>query len=66
MSDQPKPVTDLSQRVISLAREIDRLPAGSYSFVLVKPDLCSLSWHVEIVRLEPIREMEIPIRSVSA
>lgn len=69
MSDiqpQAKPVTDLSQRVISLAREIDRLPAGEFLLVLVKPDLPSMSWHVEIVRRERIREMELPIRVTTA
>lgn len=66
MSEQSRPITDLSSRVISLAREIDRLPAGVYSLQLVKPDLPALSWHVEIVRVEPMREMELPVRVVAA
>lgn len=58
------PVTDLSQRVVSLAREIDRLPPGTFTLMLVKPDLPGLSWHVEIVRVEPIRTMELARREV--
>ena len=63
MSENSKPIHDLSQRVISLARVIDRLPPGDYSVRLVKPELDGLSWHAEIIRVEPIREMELPVRS---
>ena len=64
MSDQPqpKPITDLSTRVVSLAREIDRLPAGTYTLALVKPEVVGMSWHVEIVRVEPVRVMELTKR----
>lgn len=66
MGDQSiKPVTDLSARVVSLARALDRLPAGTFAVMLTKPDLDSLSWHVEITRVEPIREMELPKRETS-
>jgi hypothetical protein len=61
----PKPISDLSQRVVSLAREIDRLPPGAFTIQLTKPEMPGLSWHVEIVRLETIREMELPRREVS-
>ena len=65
MTDQLiKPIHDLSARVISLARELDRLPPGDYSVRLVKPDLPDMSWHAEIIRVEPIREMELTIRAV--
>jgi hypothetical protein len=64
MSEQhAKTVHDISPRVTSLARVIDRLPPGKYTLSLEKPELPSLSWHVEIVRLETVREMEIPVRS---
>ena len=62
---QPKPVHNLSSRVLSLAQVIDMLPAGEYALAIVKPDLPALSWHVEIVRVEQIREMELPRRVVS-
>jgi hypothetical protein len=61
MSEQP---ADLSQRVISLAREIDRLPPGEYSILVIKPDLPALSWHVVLVRQECVRTMELPRREI--
>lgn len=58
MSNDPKPVTDLSPRVVSLARAIDRLPAGGeYVIRVVKPDLAALPWSVEVERVEPIKRM---------
>lgn len=65
MSEQCKPTHDLSSRALSLAREIDRLPPGDYSVRLVKPDPGGLSWHAEIIRVETIREMELPVRVVA-
>lgn len=59
-----RPITDLSPRVVSLAREIDRLPAGTYTLEIVKPDLPALSWHVEIVRVEQVRVMELARREI--
>ena len=58
-TQQPKPITDLSARVVSLAREVDRLPPGVYTISLTKPDIRSAGWQVEIVRIETIREMVI-------
>jgi hypothetical protein len=66
MTDQPKPIHNLSSRVLSLAQALDMLPAGDYAVRLVKPDLSGLSWHVEITRIEPIREMELPVRVIAA
>jgi hypothetical protein len=54
-----KPITDLSSRVVSLAREVDRLPPGVYTISLIKPDVRAMGWIVEIVRIETIREMII-------
>lgn len=53
-------VYDLSARAISLAREIDRLGSGAWTLIVIKPDLSSLSWHVEINRVETVRTMELP------
>jgi len=59
MSDELRPVCDLSARVVSLAREIDRLPPGEYMIMLVKGELKALPWTAEIVRTEPMRVMEL-------
>lgn len=53
------PQTDLSQRVIQLARAIDRLSPGEYVVRLVKPDMEAASWRVEIDRLDHIQNMAI-------
>jgi hypothetical protein len=54
---EPKPVTDLSPRVVSLARQLDRLPPGEYTIKLDKPDLKAQPWEVNIVRTEKIIDM---------
>lgn len=59
MSDEPRPVQDLSARVVSLAREIDRLPPGVYVITLTKCEVKALPWQAEIQRAEPIRTMEL-------
>jgi hypothetical protein len=60
MSDnEPRPVSDLSARVVSLAREIDRLPPGDYVIRLTKCEVRAMPWQAEIVRTEPMRVMEL-------
>lgn len=54
-----KPVTDLSQRAIQLARAIDRLSPGRYMVSILLPDVEAVSWKVEIERVEPIQKMVI-------
>jgi len=54
-----RPITDLSPRVVSLAREIDRLPPGEYVIRLSKCDLKTSPWQAEITRSETVRNMEI-------
>ncbi len=51
---QPKPINDLSPRVVQLARMIDRLPPGNYEISLQKQDLRAQDWSVEIVRTDKI------------
>jgi len=58
------PVTDLSQRVVSIAREIDRLPAGDYSIHIVKPVSRHDSWQVKIDTTLTVREMDIPAKII--
>ena len=50
---------DLRPEVVSLAREIERLPPGSYIFILRKPDIKGLPWPVEIIKGERVRLMEL-------
>ena len=49
MTAQPAiaPVHDLSPRVVSLAREIDRLPPGEYVIRLTKADVKAAPWQAE-------------------
>jgi hypothetical protein len=56
----PKPVTDLSPRVVQLARMLDRLPPGTYEISLSKQDLRAQDWNVEIVRTEKIVTVNLP------
>jgi len=50
----PRAVTDLSPRMVQLAREIERLPPGNYEISLQKQELRAQDWSVEIVRTEMI------------
>lgn len=60
-SPSPKPAaTDLSPRVVQLARMLDRLPPGNYEISLSKQDLRTQDWNVEIVRTEKIATVSLP------
>lgn len=49
MSETDRTPQDLSRQVISLAREIDRLPPGQkYVIYFEKPRIKSLPWEVTI------------------
>jgi hypothetical protein len=56
----PKPVSDLSSRVVQLARMIERLPPGNYEISLQKQELRAQDWSVEIVRTEKISSISLP------
>lgn len=58
-SPSPRPVTDLSPRVVQLARMLDRLPPGNYEISLSKQDLRAQDWSVEIVRTEKIATVNL-------
>lgn len=60
--DNPKPVTDLSPRVVELARFIDRLPPGTHLIELEKPEVRALDWNVVVSRKELNRRMSLPKR----
>jgi hypothetical protein len=60
----PGPLCDVSRNVLSLAREIDRLPPGEYVITLNKPTSKHQNWIVQIDRTETIREMNIPAKIV--
>lgn len=53
-----KPVTDLSPKVVRLARAIDRLPPGVHGILLEKPTDGG-SWVVSINGIKLERTMEI-------
>lgn len=53
----PKPVTDLSQPVISLARRLDRLPPGEYTIILIKPDYRGEGWGYRVTRTETLFDL---------
>ena len=55
----PQAITDLSARVVSLAREIDRLPPGEYVIRLEKGEIRADPWQAEIQRVEAVRVMEL-------
>ena len=55
----PAPVTDLSPRVVQLARAIDRLPAGTFEITIHKDDIRSRDWNIEIVRIERLQHFTI-------
>lgn len=56
----PRSVSDLSPRVVQLARMIDRLPPGNYEISLQKQELRAQDWSVEIVRTEKIQTLHLP------
>lgn len=58
--DPGKPITDLSARVVQLARAIDRLPPGKYEIEVEKPDVRAQDWDVKIVRTEQIQHLTLP------
>ncbi|HEY4692519.1 MAG TPA: hypothetical protein VIH16_03725 [Bellilinea sp.] len=54
-----KPVTDLSPQAVRVGRVIDRLPpGGEYIIRVVKDDLRTIPWQVEISRVEQINRLE--------
>lgn len=56
---QPKPITDLSANVVSLARMLDRLPPGNYQVLLLKPEYRGQPWRVEIVQTQTITARDL-------
>lgn len=59
----PKPVTDLSPRVVHLARMLERLPPGNYEISLSKQELSAQDWNIEIVRTERIATVSLSRRT---
>lgn len=50
---------DLRPETISLARELERLPPGTYTIKIEKPDLKGIPWRAEIDRTEKIRIVDL-------
>lgn len=60
VSMKSKPVTDLSPRVVRLARYLDRLSlAASYSILLIKPSTKDGRWIISVDKVEEMRKMEL-------
>jgi hypothetical protein len=55
---------DLSQRALSLARAIDRLPPGEYSIILIKHGLETKDWFAEINRCEVVQNFILKNKSI--
>lgn len=55
-----KPVTDLSAKVVSVARAIDRLPPGEYSISIIKPVSKHESWQISIDTVKTVQTMTVP------
>ena len=54
-----KPISDLSSQAVRVGRVIDRLPpGGEYIIRLVKDDLKTIPWQVEVSRVEQIKRLE--------
>lgn len=59
LTNEARPITDLSRQAVQIGRILDRLPPGqAYLIQVVKPDLHSLPWRIEVSRFELIRRME--------
>jgi len=50
----PAPVTELSSRVVQLARMIDRLPPGNYEIFIQKHELRAQGFDWDLVSTEKI------------
>jgi hypothetical protein len=59
----PRPPSDLSPRVVQLARMIERLPPGNYEISLQKEGLRAQNWNIEIVRTEKISTVSLSRQS---
>lgn len=46
-------VSDLSRKVISLARALDRLPPGEYAINLIKPKSRNQDWVASVDKIQP-------------
>lgn len=55
----PTQQQDVSRRALSIARIIDRLPAGKYTIQLVKAESESERWQIEIVQPVTIQKKDL-------
>lgn len=61
---ETKPVTDLSSKVVSVARAIDRLPPGEYAVKIIKPTSKTGSWIISIDSVTQVQTMTVPARMI--
>jgi len=50
---------DVSNKAQSMAREVDRLPPGTYILILHKPSLRGQNWNLQIDKAETVRRMDL-------
>jgi hypothetical protein len=50
---------DVSERIKSLMRKIDRLPPGLYELTIAKAEVRAMDWDITVVRLEPIETFSL-------
>ena len=50
---------DVSNKALSMAREVDRLPPGNYCIVVCKPSLRGQPWNLTIEKTETVRRMDL-------
>ena len=55
-----KPITDLSQKAVSVARAIDRLPPGRYMVSIIKPNSKHERWEIAIDEISTVQKMTVP------
>lgn len=58
-STQQAIALDVSRKALSIARIIDRLPAGSYTLHLKRPKNVSERWTVEIHQVTVVQPQEV-------
>jgi hypothetical protein len=49
----------ISSRALSIAREVDRLPAGQFCIILVKHGVKAVPWHAVVHKMEKIAVMDV-------
>ena len=52
-------IHDLRSEVLSLARELDRLPSGDYLILISKPEIKGVPWKADILRTDRVKYLNL-------